>query len=709
MSPVQIRVETSGDLATLKETARDLQAAIKETKALGQDTAALDTQLKTVQATLTGENAAAIRLADSLEKIIAAKRKLGADTSAEEAAYRANPIGAKRTEKASETAAAEEAVNVEIRLAEAKRARAMALEEERAAVAAVRAEDEARAREVFGVTESEAAGHNKASGATDKHAASARLLHKALHPLAFELGPIWSHVLSHGLSEGFSAATLKMGAYIAVMYQGLESLKEYTEANKRAIEEMSKWPQWAEAGVNALKIQREAFNESRLAAHQFRLEIEAINRPRTNLEIVEQQIKRAEELHGIKERLGDAEYNLARAQIEAAFTNEVEKRQALFALEEEHLRRKRAAADADDAQKIGNLKREMDAAQKDAGRESELPAARQAKTKAEAAVKKTQEEITKAEKDQETAKNAREEIEKYFSVNFSGKGVEQLRQGGGTFASYMARSENPLMAFSEYQMAYDKLGKIDEYAGIERKSKGAKEKAEVRLPGLQEAAETAKFNLDELSGEVKAAKQKFHDLAQQYELASSELKEKSAGRKKEDNLNLETKAVEELATAKKRKAELDGKDKWTAEETAEREKIDGEIARAQAKAASLERENHPPAAPAPRPNGSYFTNATESARERMAKDEVAIQYLRDREVNATGSNKAGLNAAIAERMADVTRQLEQHPELNNTLEKTLDIVKKLLAHDKAMADHVRDIQNDLNALISTSKTQRDFH
>lgn len=85
-SSLEFHIKTSADLTAARDTRKALEDAIKQTESLGKDSSALKAQLAKVDAALLGESAAAVRAAEALEKVIAAKKKLGADTSGEQKA-----------------------------------------------------------------------------------------------------------------------------------------------------------------------------------------------------------------------------------------------------------------------------------------------------------------------------------------------------------------------------------------------------------------------------------------------------------------------------------------------------------------------------------------------------------------------------------------------------------------------------------------------
>src|SRR4051794_11813325 len=86
MPEIVFNIRTSADLAAAKDAKSALEDSIKVVKAGSPEAEALNKQLEAVNVALTSEAAAAVRAAEGLERLIAAKKKLKQDTTAEESA-----------------------------------------------------------------------------------------------------------------------------------------------------------------------------------------------------------------------------------------------------------------------------------------------------------------------------------------------------------------------------------------------------------------------------------------------------------------------------------------------------------------------------------------------------------------------------------------------------------------------------------------------
>lgn len=81
MSDFEIHIKTSADLKAAEDLKRSLQEQAKATKALGQDSSTLESQLKKVDSALNSSSAQAVRLAEAQKRTGESIRKLGGDSS----------------------------------------------------------------------------------------------------------------------------------------------------------------------------------------------------------------------------------------------------------------------------------------------------------------------------------------------------------------------------------------------------------------------------------------------------------------------------------------------------------------------------------------------------------------------------------------------------------------------------------------------------
>jgi hypothetical protein len=404
-SEFQIHITTPAELSGLKSVEVQTERNIGKLKALGEDTTVLEERLQRIRqaaAEYNKEQEAQVAKAQAAAEAARAQIKELEDLEKQIKALEAAERAQKEKKVNDDWAAAFAERDAEITRyaqrqkqvqsdwdaafatqdAELRQAVAAWKAEEEAIAAVARQLDELEAKEnafkdpledmkqtygveVPGALKEEAKAHDQAGAASERHLRQARLLHAALHPLAAELGPVLSNVLSHGIAEGFTAATIKASAYMVVIATAVEKTKQYFEISKQLSSQLEDWAQSATKATDLLKIQADVMHESALAANRFRLEMEQINRPKTQVQLTEERIKNEEELSAIKDRLADAEYNLKKARIEALFTDEVQKREALYALEVAREAQKRKQADEEEKKKLTNLESEKAAATKD--------------------------------------------------------------------------------------------------------------------------------------------------------------------------------------------------------------------------------------------------------------------------------------------------------------------------------------------------------
>jgi hypothetical protein len=703
MPGITLRIETAADIAAVAEYQKATQKAIDVTKSMGKDTTNLEAQLKAATEALNGEATAAVREAAALEKLISAKRKLGADTSAEEGAYYNNPIGQKR-------------------LAQAGADQEALLERQRRQdVWTVMQEDNQRALDFAASIKQTAGAHEVAGAAAAKHATSARMVHQALHGIAYETGPLVARVLSHGLAEGFTLATLKSGLYLTAIYAGIEAIKRYKEENEAFIKEMNQWPQWAERGVDAMKIMRDAMNESRLAASKLRLELDAINKPKSHEAAEEERIKRENDIHAIKERFDDAEYNLAKAHIEATYTDEVQKRMALYQLEEAHLRRKQSDADAADKRSIEELTRKRNTAQKDADvLDPQVAAARKNAVDASGKVKRIEEEIKKADETIKTSEEAAKKIEDEIDAKFSQREKEVLAGTKGDFAGFSNYNLPNLpslsgMSFSSYQRWYAKMQEVEQLRSIASQSKGEKKKAEERLPGLMEADEKAKFELDALQGDLKTARTKLKEFGEALGTATAELKPKAEGRRQETSMNVQAEEEKQLGDARKELQALKDKGQKSGVLTPDEVKRQAELEKQipgwekKVKAEQTARKTTPvePSAEPSQADLDRYHRGVEKVRQTLVQDEIKKQALLAQMQNP------GYSPAVRGRMQGDVEKLDQEMAslsnaygLSTTVDKTIKLMQQMVSKGKGWESQLAQMEKDIANLYSSVKTSR---
>lgn len=82
MNPLELHIKTTADLKAAKDAVKTYEDLIKDTKALGGDSKALEVELGKVKSALASEAAVAVQTSANLEKVIATTKRLGGDTKA---------------------------------------------------------------------------------------------------------------------------------------------------------------------------------------------------------------------------------------------------------------------------------------------------------------------------------------------------------------------------------------------------------------------------------------------------------------------------------------------------------------------------------------------------------------------------------------------------------------------------------------------------
>ncbi len=476
-------------------------------------------------------------------------------------------------------------------------------------------------------------GHRKAGEAAEHHAGQARMLHQALHPLVGELGPL-GHILSHGLAEGFDLATLRMGAFVGAIYTATEAISKYFEQNAEFVKSLDAFAEGAAKGINLLEIQTAAMRESAVAANHLRLELAALNKPETHVQQEDDKNKRAQDLNALRERLDDAEYELAKSQVEALYTDEVAKRQALYNLEVQHEAQKRAAAEKADADNLKHIEREQKAAQEDANEANgKLPAAKEADAKAKAALRKKDEQIKDAEERKASRDKQAEETDKDVSARYNNDNYQRLVELAHEVATGKRKDVDTGALWGEMggvdafkskstvEMDYYKVLQAEQAKEESKALKGNIEKLKDQKVKLDEAADEAAMNLKALNEALLEAQKAIKKLTKEHDVAASEAADKKEERKQEGSVRNEAKAYEELAKNQADQKALAGKNVLTADEVTKKAELEREQAVLQARIAAMERENNPPPkSPAPANPGTVDMEGAELKRRQAAVD-----------------------------------------------------------------------------------------
>ena len=410
---------------------------------------------------------------------------------------------------------------------------------------------------------------------------SVRALHKALHPLVSQMLPQFGHLVSEVMVDGLDKSALKLGMQTIAIAAGAKAIEHYLDVNKEWMAQMEAMPQWAEAGVNALKIHTEAMNAAALAAHQYNLELDAIkNKPLSLQEKIAQNRERREIHNGVTEAIEDRRKGADLARVDASDADSASKAEQKYQIEQKYVAEKRARADQEARTKIGEMEYELNTSTYEQKKlQDQVKAKQDAAAKPAEAARKNREEGEKAKKDEETAKAARDKIDEELRTKYSPQLLDQVKNSKGSFTGWAAASSglasmahygiNPLnpVLYSEYHSIYDKMNKSDEETATMGAEKIKAKQSEEHQPELDKAEASAKQELKNFEDGLSAITKRMKELADSIKNSEEKIKSESKQRAGEDRLGAIESSYKELADLESQWKSLSGKKQLTPEET----------------------------------------------------------------------------------------------------------------------------------------------